>query len=122
MKAHLFAALGILVTFTGLGADGPADNQVEKVRSVPPPGIVVPDQDSKELAQGVEELGKAIAELRSSLKAKPALMELVPDVQIYHNAVRYALSHQEFFKPGELVVARKLLKQGMERAGQLRKG
>jgi hypothetical protein len=47
---------------------------------------------------------------------------LLPDVQIYHNAVRYALTYNEFFNNKEIAVARDLLKQGMERAGQLRAG
>src|SRR5205807_505138 len=45
-----------------------------------------------------------------------------PDVQIYHNAVRYALSHNEFFNEGEIATAKNLLRQGLERAAQLSKG
>ena len=56
------------------------------------------------------------------MKGKPALLELLPDVQIYHNAVRYALKHNEFFNAREVPVAKKLLQQGMERAKQLREG
>ena len=54
------------------------------------------------------------------LKSSPDLLDLLPDVQIYHNAVRYALTYKEFFKAAELKVARTLLKQGMERAAALR--
>src|SRR5262249_27439850 len=39
-----------------------------------------------------------------------------------HNAVRYALQHDEFFNPREIAVARTLLKQGLDRARQLRDG
>ena len=38
---------------------------------------------------GVDVLGKEIDALESSLKEWPSLVALLPDVQIYHNAVRY---------------------------------
>lgn len=103
-------------------ADGPADNLPKKVRQIPPPGIQVPEQDQKTLQAGVESLGKSIEILRRELKGKPALLALLPDVQIYHNAVRYALTYNEFFHPRELKHARKLLEDGQRRAEQLRQG
>jgi pimeloyl-ACP methyl ester carboxylesterase len=102
-------------------ADGPGDNVADKVRPVPPPGVAIPDGERKELENGVAELGKEIDALRSSLNGKP-LLDLLPDVQVYHNAVRYALAYNEFFNLKEVPVARTLLKQGMERAKQLRDG
>ena len=45
------------------------------------------------------------------LRRKPALLELLPDVQIFYNAVHYALKYDEFFKPAEITVARKMLAQ-----------
>src|SRR5205823_14551777 len=54
--------------------------------------------------------------------ARPPLLELLPDVQIYHNAVRYALKYNEFYSDKEFVVARNLLRQGLERATALRDG
>jgi hypothetical protein len=103
-------------------ADGPNDNLPDKVRPVPPPGIVIPDADRQELQAGVEALGQEIAALRKELEKKQPLLELLPDVQIYHNAVRYALTYNEFYDAKEVPIARKLLKQGMERARQLREG
>jgi pimeloyl-ACP methyl ester carboxylesterase len=103
-------------------ADGPGDNIPEKVRQIPPPGIAVPAADRAELEVGVHDLGKEIDGLRETLAQKPALLELLPDVQIYHNAVRYALTYDEFFAPAEITVARTLLKQGQERARLLRSG
>jgi hypothetical protein len=105
-----------------LRADGPADNQVDKVRPVPPPGVVVPDADRQELEKGVDELARQIVALRDSLEAKPKLLVLLPDVQIYEKAVRWALSHNEFFNVREVAVAKKLLGQGMARAELLRDG
>ncbi|HJT77560.1 MAG TPA: prolyl oligopeptidase family serine peptidase, partial [Gemmataceae bacterium] len=103
-------------------ADGPGDNHPEKVRPVPPPGIKIPDADRHELQAGLDELGKQIDTLRTALKGKPALLDLLPDVQVYHKAVRYALQYDEFYKPAEISTAKALLKQGMERARLLREG
>jgi pimeloyl-ACP methyl ester carboxylesterase len=103
-------------------ADGPTDNMVDKVRQVPPPGIKIPEQARADLQQRVEDLGREIEDLRKQLAKKPALLELLPDVQIYYNAVHYALKYDEFYAPGEIAVAEKLLKQGHERAMSLRKG
>ena len=121
MTPRLLAGL-LVLTAAVARADGPADNVVDRVRPVPPPGITLSDSDRAELRAGGEALGKEIDELRAALKGRPALRDLVPDVQVYHNAVRYALTHNEFFDAKEIPVARALLKQGAERARQLRDG
>ena len=89
---------------------------------VPPRGIAIPDADRAELQPGVDELGRQIDALRESLRRKPDLLRLLPDVQVYHKAVRDALEYDEFYKPAEVAVAKDLLKRGLERAGQLREG
>ena len=120
---RLLPLLSLAMALTGVvRGDGPADNVADRVRPVPPKGIAVPDADRAALQAGVDELGKEIDALRDALKGKPDLLELLPDVQIYHNAVRYALAYDEFFNVREVAVAKKLLEQGMERAGQLREG
>jgi pimeloyl-ACP methyl ester carboxylesterase len=109
-------------------ADGPGDNLADKVRRVPPPGVALKAEDRAELEAATAALGKDIASLRTTLK--PALRELLPDVQVYYNAVHYALKYDEFFKPydaksgkpAEVAIARKLLEKGRERAQQLRAG
>lgn len=94
----------------------------DNVRPVPPPGISVADADRVELEGGVFRLGKEIDELREELKNKPELLELLPDVQIFHNAVRYALQYNEFFKPEDVKAAKWQIKQGLERVQDLRLG
>lgn len=101
-------------------ADGPGDNDAASVRRIPPPGVEVPAADRAELEKGIAQLGTEIDGLRKSLS--PALRDLLPDVQIYHNAVRYALTYNEFFNVREIATAKTLLQQGMERAAQLRAG
>ena len=117
----LLPLLPLVMTFVAR-ADGPADNQIAKVRPVPPPGIKVADDDRKALQEGVDALGKQIESVRASLKGKPDLMAALPDVQIYEKAVRWALAHNEFYNVREVAAARKLLEQGRTRAGQLGRG
>jgi dienelactone hydrolase len=85
----------------------------------PPPGIAVPAQVKAELTAGANTLGQQITALQSSLKAKPQLLELLPDVQVFYNAVVYALRDDIFYKTNEFATARTLLKLGTERAQQL---
>ena len=116
----VFSALTL--TAAVLRADGPGDNRADKVRPVPPPGVAIPAADRQELQAGVEALGKEIDELRTALKDKPALLDLLPDVQIYYNAVRYALKYNEFYNVREVGTAKAFLKEGRERAKDLREG
>jgi len=74
------------------------------------------------LESGVAALGKDIEDLRFALKSKPELLELLPDAQIYHNAVRYALEDDVFYKTNDFAGAKKLLAEGIERARLLREG
>lgn len=115
--------LALLVCMSGFAkADGPGDNLPDNVRRIPPPGIAVPDADRAELSAGIAQLGREIDSLKASLKGKPALLDLLPDVQIYHNAVRYALNYNEFYNPREIATAKAFIKQGLERAALLKQG
>jgi dienelactone hydrolase len=114
----LFAAT---VALSATATAAPARAQ-ENVRQIPPPGIAVPEADRTELTAGVAALGKKIDALRADLKNKRDLLSYLPDVEIYHKAVSYALTYNEFFKPAEIEAAKKLLAQGNERADALRAG
>ena len=103
-------------------ADGPKDNNPDQVRPVPPPGIPVPDAEKLALQEGVKALGEQLVALRTSLTKKPALLDLLPDVEIFHKAVDWALRFDEFFKPQEFQTAKTLLEEGMARANALREG
>jgi pimeloyl-ACP methyl ester carboxylesterase len=119
---YWISALLWFVMVSAARTDGPQDNVPQKVRPVPPPGIAVPADAAAKLNAELAELGKQIEELRTLLKNQPKLLELLPDVEIYHNAVRTALTYNEFFNARELPIAHKLLQQGRERAAQLREG
>jgi hypothetical protein len=121
MKTSLrFAAL-LAFSLSAL-ADGPADNLVDNVRRIPPPGIPIAPAARAELTAGAEALAKDIEALRGTLKSKPALLDLLPDVQVYHKAVDWALRHDEFYTTNEVATARDMLKRGGERVASLRAG
>lgn len=97
-------------------------NNSNDMRPIPPPGIAVGPADRAELETGIAELGREIEALRVALKDKAALLALLPDVQVYHKAARYALTYNEFYKPEEVKAAKAQLQQGRERARLLREG
>ena len=83
-------------------------------RPVPPPGIAVSPEDKAALESGLAQLKSAIAKIEKS--------PLAPDVRIFHEAVRVALEHNEFFKADEIAKAKALLAAGMSRAADLADG
>ena len=97
-------------------------SRAQEIRPIPPAGIQVPEQDRQELETGVADLGRRIESLRGEFKNNRLLGELVPDVEIYYNAVHYALKYNEFFKPDEIGKARRLLQEGLDRAKSLSSG
>ena len=121
MHAHsLLAAYACLALLTREAAV--AENTLESVKPVPPPGITIPQADRTELEEGVSEFGKAIESLRAELSRKPALLDLLSDVQVYHKAVDWALRYNEFYRTNEIQAARQLLAEGMARVKALREG
>src|SRR5262245_45889070 len=110
----------LVVSIAPARGDGPADNRPDNVRPIPPKGIAISDADRVELRAGIDELSRQIESLRESLRRKPDLLRLLPDVQVYRKAVHDALAYGEFFKPAEVAVARTLINRGLERAAQLR--
>ena len=123
MRFHSCLCLPFLLA-SSLFADGPSDNVADHVRRIPPaPKTKISADNKAELQRGADELGREIESLRGILKSKPNLLALLPDVQIFHNAVRYALTYDEIFNPrNEVRVARNLLKVGMDRANSLKQG
>jgi pimeloyl-ACP methyl ester carboxylesterase len=89
---------------------------------LPPAGITIPDADRQELSAGAAALRKEIDALAVELSAKPRLLELLPDVEIFHKAVDWALRYDEFFDAKQVVFSKILLRQGMDRIRGLRAG
>jgi dienelactone hydrolase len=84
---------------------------VADVRPVPPPGVEVPAADRAELEAGLKRLSASISQLRG--------VKLLPDVEIFYDAVRFALQNGEFFKTDEIARAKELLRTGQQRADDL---
>jgi pimeloyl-ACP methyl ester carboxylesterase len=94
--------LFFLLAMQALGAKAPAS------------GIVIADEERAALNREAKTLKAKIDTLDNHL--------LLPDVIIFHNAVRYALDDRMFYKKEDVGSARKLLELGHERADQLKKG
>ncbi len=113
-------SLGIAVLAPlALGQQGKGKQQGAAKR-IPPAGKAIPEEERKALTEGKDNLGKEIELLKTTLKGK--LLDLIPDVQIYYNAVHYALVYDEFFNVKETATARKFLKEGHERVKALQSG
>ena len=99
--------------------DGPKDNELVNVRPIPPlPTKELSASDRAELEEGAIALDHEIESLQTDLKGSP-LASLIPDVQIYQNAIRYPLTYHEQIDPK---AARKALADGLDRAEKLRAG
>ena len=111
-----FVFFSLLATCTFAQTTPPAN------KPIPPPGIEIPAAERAELEAGVTALAQEIDALRNELKDKPKLLELLPDVQIFYNAVHYALQYNEILNVREIPYAKTQLKLGLERAKELRTG
>ncbi len=100
-------------------AASPAQNRAPK--QLPPPGVAIPEKDRAELTAGAAELGKEIAALKIA-KLAEGMSALIPDVEIFHKAVDWALRYDEFYNVKEVATARDFLREGTARAAALRDG
>ncbi|MCF6314474.1 MAG: prolyl oligopeptidase family serine peptidase [Verrucomicrobiales bacterium] len=121
MNAKVLFLIGAcgLMTCGILRADGLADNKADKVRRIPSIGIDVPEDTEQKLRKGLADLGQKIEGLKKALAKEPEWLDLLPDVEIYHKAVRYVLDYQEFHRKSEFAVAEQQLQTGMNRADEL---
>ena len=106
MILEMRTSLAVLFCLTSL--------QAAEVKPVPPLGVEVGADDRKALEAGLTRLNASIARLKGN--------PLLPDVLIYHKAVRFALEGNEFFKTDEILKARELLREGQARADALAHG
>ncbi len=116
---HTWLSVGIVLGAASLRADGPKDNIPESVRPIPPVGIEVPDEVRAELDAGLQLLEADLTNLRADASLRDTLL---PDVEIFHKAVRYALIGNQFYNKAEFANAKALLEQGRARAASLLKG
>lgn len=107
-----------LVTIASYGSL--QDKQADNVRRVPPAGIKISDADRAELTKDVAAFEQEIKDARKELQGQPRLLDLFPDVMIFHKAVDWALKYDEFYEAREVKAARELLKAGRERLVQIK--
>ena len=125
----LASRLSLLVTlvFSSSASSFDKDEQdssdlVEKSPLVPLVGINIPENIYRSLEQKSEIFGKKIDQLRIQHKKNPALLKLIPDVQVFHKAIDWGLRHKNFYEVNEFKIAENLLQEGNTRATQLSKG
>lgn len=111
-----------LVLVSSVFADGPKDNLADNVRPVPPPGVAVPDPDRARLAEGLKKLRTSIDEAAKAQAKNPLLADLLPDLEIYHKAVDWALRYNEVHKLTEMKSADELIAEGLQRAEAFKGG
>ena len=118
----LLSVAAFSFSFSVLLADGPDDNLVDRVRRVPPPGLKVPEADRAKLEEGVASLGADLKALRGELASKPDLVRVLPDIEVFHKAVDWALRYDEFFTTNNVKSGHELLRVAHQRIQQLRGG
>lgn len=111
--------LGLCASWLLLPTTAPA---ADEVRPIPPPGIAIPEEDRDALTLEAARLRLELDQLDVALQGRPAQLELLPDVEIFHKAVDWALRFDEFYATNQVTIARELLAQGRERAEWLRQG
>jgi hypothetical protein len=95
-------------------------NVFAPAKRIPGPGITLTDSERIELTTAAAALRAEIDALGRELAAEAKLLALLPDVEIFHKAVDWALRYDEFMAPKEIAYARTLLTKARERAAQLR--
>ena len=95
---------------------------VAETPRVPAVGIEIPEDTRLAFRERTDALGQAIDQLRGQFTETPPLLRFLPDVQVYHKAVDWALRDRLFFKESEFKTAEELLAEGTERAKQLANG
>ena len=117
------AALLFCVASAALGqAETASPTLVAETPRVPAVGIEIPKNTRLALRERTDALGQVIVKLRDQLAETPPLLRFLPDVQVYHKAVDWALRHRLFFRESEFKTAEELLAEGTERAKQLANG
>lgn len=92
------------------------------IKLIPQPGIPLSDEERSELEAGAAALGKDIEALRQSLAKKPDRLALLPDVEVFHKAIDWALRYDEFLDKKQLAAAQEILVIGKGRAAELKSG
>ena len=110
----------LLAPFVLASALAQAPSAPPTPKRIPVPGITLTDTERSELTGGAAALRRDLDALAAELSTDPTRQALLPDVEIFHKAVDWALRYDEFMAPKDLAYARTLLARGQERLLQLR--
>jgi predicted esterase len=86
-------------------------------RRLPPRGIEISQADRQRIEKALKTFGDGFEGVR-----RPELVRLLPDAGVYLKAVRFALDHGEFYKPGDVKTALALIETGDRRLKQIKEG
>lgn len=109
-----------VVALLSLVASSLAQNPPPPPKRIPVSGLTLTDAEREMLAHGAAALRQDIDTLARELAGEPRLLALLPDVEIFHKAVDWALRYDEFMAPKEIAYARTLIEKGAKRVAQLR--
>ena len=118
MRITVVALVTAFLASSGLAQNAPTPPAPPK--RIPAAGITLTDTERAELTAGAAALRSEIDAAGRELANNPKLLALLPDAEIFHKAVDWALRYDEFMAPKEIAYARTLLTKGRERLTQLR--
>src|SRR5688572_12340417 len=93
----------------------PAQTPPPPAKRLPPAGVSIPSEARAELTAGAAAFRHDLDALAARLAKNPRLHALIPDLEVFHKAVDWALRYDEFFDVKQVDVARRLLVEGRER-------
>ncbi len=109
------AALLALCPAASLLADGAADNQIENIRRLPPPGVMIPDDVRGELTTRAEALHTRLAAAATEWQSLPDRARFLPDAEVFWKAVDWALRYDEIYDLKQVEWARAQLAEAETR-------
>lgn len=119
----------VMATTSSLLADGPADNQAENVRPIPPPGIDVDSGQLETLRTSIEsvrnrwqQLLDTAGEKKQDAATAARLRDLEPEVLVFPRAVEMTIEQSIFYSPKALDDAQRLLEIANDRIDRIAAG
>ena len=114
-----FASAVVAAAIAFCGSTGAqAAGSKPAARTLPPIGIALPEAERDKIQSAATELRHRLA----AIAHRADLADLIPDVEVYEKAVRFALLDEEFYSPKEGAIATTLLATANKRLDELEHG
>ena len=114
----IVAAVLWRILFSAGPAPATAQDYAPIARVLPPKGVDVPPDTRAELAKDEA----ALAARMKQAAANPQVADIVPDIEIYEKAIRFALADDEFYSAKDLAAANALIAEANQRLDELARG